>query len=218
MDFLPPELSLMIIDHLPLHDLVACCQTSWSMYNLYMPIVRSRLAKMPWKITVDFSRDRDHHIHIHYCWIKLGWFPRDLDQYNMSNFQRLRRQLCLSNGFQQASLHLHECCDICPYTIDPTYVVVRFGYGGPVLDSLLRYGRHPRLQMDKGFLPIIHGLTDATTHSGYIYIEESKISFLVGRDRPMLPNMSQIPMGYTRSLVTSYNNDDHILCRSNLVG
>lgn len=215
MNFLPLELSMMIIDYLSICDLLPCSQTCHAMRNLYRPIIFHRLREIPWQITVDFVRDLNHHIHIQHCWVKLGWFPKDIDKYNVTSMTDLYRKFRIRGDFsmEHLFLHLYECPDIISLDL-PNYVLVRIGFGGPVLESILRYGKHPRVQMTRGYLPFILGLTDQTeSDPSCIIPDKDQTSFILGCDRTISEQEPLLVLGYIRIPIIEYNND-HILYRS----
>ena len=215
MDTLPLELSMMIMEYLSVCDLVPCSQTSRAMRNLYRPVILDRLRKVPWQITIDFIRDEHHHIHVQYCWIKLGWFPKDIDKYGVTSMIDLYRKFRLErdSSLEHILLQLYECPD--PSSIEYlNYVVVREGYGGPVLDSILRHGRYPRVRMSRGYVPFIYGLTDQSESDATCIIPKSEqTSLMLGCDRPLAKGEPLLTMGHTRIPIVEYN-DDHILYRS----
>ena len=214
---LPVELLCLVAQLLPLRSIVCLSSVCQRFYGIFRSLVIKRLAKMPWSVTVDFSRDRRHHIHLHKVWIKLGWFPHGY--------------LC-SPPTPQLVLDLHEFCDVCMITEDRKYVAIRMGVGfrngiwpfclpdrhrddydpDSILASILRYGRHPRVKISKGYYPHIYGLTDNTSDSSSFISSEMETIFLLGRDYPLRSGEESIKVGYQR--IPRYMYDNYCLCES----
>jgi hypothetical protein len=121
---LPLELLVMITDHLSLAERFHLEEVCWHLRLTLRPYHRNLLQKLPWRIRLDFSRNRFHQTQIHAAWIKLGYF---------SNWDRLEK---------------------CP-PIKPNqrhYVLIRTGFGGPMVKAICQYGARGKIHLDQGYL------------------------------------------------------------------
>lgn len=147
---LPNELLFLIATWLSVSDLGLISQTCIQFRQVFNVIMRIRVNKLPWRVTVDFSRDRSHHIVLHSATIKLGWFYRSHLVEEPEHIKNLVLESC--NQCQTSKFYRRK------------YVIIYSGFGGPFLDQLIQYGHQVRIRMTRGYYPIILGLTEKDSH------------------------------------------------------
>lgn len=139
---LPLELLVMITDRLTIPERVRLEAVCWKLCMSMRPQNSRLLQRLPWRISIDYTRNRNHQTRVHGAWIKLGYFPKSLLQTQNSDHV----------------LDLIEDCGLTTLPDEQHYILIRTGWGGSILESICRYGREIRINFDRGYLPRILNL------------------------------------------------------------
>lgn len=184
---LPNEIYWIISDYLSFHDIQSLSQVSKKLHVVFISILNYYLEDIPWSITIDFSRDKNHHIVMHNSWAKIGWFP-DLRQKD------------------QKYHDIIEYCPICFTQQNRNYVVTHRGIGRPGADLVLKCRRNSYVVYTKAYCPMIVDITtdpcSIETYGKY------PIIFIEGNRRQIKERPEIIP-GLLRS--EQYEYSSHIM-------
>jgi hypothetical protein len=149
---LPIELLLMIMEPLTIAERLRLESVCRDLFLTLRPHNSHLLRKLPWRITVDYTRSYWHQTQIHAAWVKLGYFPKSL--LNTSNLD--------------SALDLMEDCRLNNRANERHYVLVRTGHGGPILTSICQFGSNIRINLERGYLPRILDLRDTGVPAKFI--------------------------------------------------
>lgn len=157
---LPIELLLMIMDYLTIPERLHLELVCRGLSILLAPYNYHLLRKLPWRISIDYTRDRQHQTRIHGAWIKLGYFSKSLLE--IQNVDRV--------------LDLMEDCRLNSQPDERHFILVRTGYGGPIFESICQLGSKIRINFERGYLPRIVDLRTTGV----------PVTFMLGQAQPCL--------------------------------
>lgn len=173
MDALPLEIFFQLSLYLSIIDLSFLQRVNRQFNQIFSHFFHQRINLLQWSITVDFAKTSSHHLKLHRCWIKIGWF-------------NLREIFWNSNGSKIPISEIFEECSQCPdYLPDKRFSLVMSGTGGPQVLILLSCRHEGYLTISKGYVPNITGIYSVFPDLNRTDDLIIQTSCLLGNDLPM---------------------------------
>lgn len=189
LELLPLELIALIADYLDLRRKIALMNTCRTTRYLIYPQICKIASTVPIRVTVDFSRNNNHHINVHNVWIKIGWFSP---------------KLVMSKEFDLAATL--EFCDEClEHRLIPNgeirgiYVLIKKIYDVNLLLALVNRKNSCYLDFQKTYFPRIGGFSKTG-------IECAANNIYIGHLTPLKDPNSKLIFGTNRTLILEYGN------------